>query len=396
MYLKAIFLIVFLVLSSHNAFAYISVPKTVTQGKSVHISASMQVHGLTRSCSVKVTDKGSFTAHVMPFLSELEVYFSQNFTFNKLGTKNVELECDGWVLTRSSFKVVKPKVTPKPEITIHYPQGIYSGDYHDLKVTTKYAKQCKLWYHENISSPESFGTSFKKDNLTYLLRNNQSPTRYVIKVECSGDGGASTKTHNLSVLKKGPSNTDPKITSFLNGNVINGNTKLYWGTRNVDSCKLRKGSIESNVLKSNPVGYPVSVPFGGQRFELTCKKGSKSAKKSLFVPRPKSRSTVSFESVARFSKISEPLNLHYQTLLELGVDLHESKYTIEHVNIDANTEKDLLVFDTSANTLQVILIGDNGEISARVTRFGFNNIEDVHSILVTDEKNIMVNKVELR
>ncbi|PKF81416.1 hypothetical protein CW749_01890 [Vibrio sp. vnigr-6D03] len=389
-------------LASFSANAYILVPKQIEQGNSAKISVHEFVGDSVNSCNVNITDHGSYSARLYMRPSEGPDWwnfvqyagFEKTLTFNKSGTKTVSLNCDDGYKISKTFSVVKPKPLPKPEITINFPQGIYQGSSYDLKINTKHAQNCKLWYHQYSSSPESFGTSFRNKNLGYVIRRNQNPTNYTMKVECTGKGGKSTKTHSFNVLKRGSggSNT-PTITSFLNGNVTKGNTKLYWGTKNVTRCELKKGSIVAQVPKSSLIGYNVSVPFGGQTFKLTCSNSTKSANKTLHVPRPHTRSFRS-EAFGNFDSMSQPLNLHYQSLLELGIDLHDNKYATEYVDVDANSAQDLLIFDTHTETLQLVLFGEYGEIVSHTTHIGFSSIQDIQSILIEDEYAVSISPKE--
>ncbi|MEL6114862.1 hypothetical protein P0Y67_06580 [Photobacterium sp. SP02] len=306
---------------------------------------------------------------------------------------NAEVTIDKEINTSTDTKIgISAISAAKPQISINFPSGVYHGDSRDFKITTKYANQCKLWITQYATSPITFTGNYTIKGATFFIRQNQNPTSYQAKVTCNGSAGATTITHNFSVLKRTSGNNNPTITSFMNSNVINGATKLYWGTRNVDRCTLEsKGKTES-VLKSNAIGYPVTIPSNGATFNLACSKGTMTARKSLYVPRPNARfSSKENAQIVRSSNLqSDFLNYHYSSLLDFGIDLHSDNFSTQNVDINGDKNEDFLVINENENKLYIFTINYDQVLSKPFIEENVTSFIDIRSILLENDKAMKV------
>ncbi|WP_086934347.1 hypothetical protein [Agarilytica rhodophyticola] len=293
------------------------------------------------------------------------------------GTHYFEAEvCDtdtGDCGSESSLQInVTPSSLPKPVINIDYPSGIYARDTFTLEVTTMYAVDCTIKYAAN-GTPQPFGNYLKVERLTY-----GSPGTYVQTVACDGPGGSSTENHTVRVFSQNPP-AGPQIRSFLNGDVINGQSTLFWSSINTDRCTLNNGRTTATVGTSG-INYPVSIPFGGLTFTLSCFQGSASVSRELYVPRPPIRrlscdkhcdlsiNVTSADAITENSLIEQDtiadnrkifVGEHYNELNRLGIDLSAPEVTFNSPDLNDDGYVDLVVYMATQQRAYV-LISKNG------------------------------------
>ncbi|MFT4924705.1 MAG: hypothetical protein ACI8WB_000789 [Phenylobacterium sp.] len=292
---------------------------------------------------------------------------------------------------------------PKPAITISYPTAFHAGDRFNLEVTTSHAASCTFKYSATGSS-QSFGTYLKVDNLTY-----STPGSYVQSATCTGPGGSTTVNHAITVLSALPQ-PGPIITSFLNGDVIVGQTKLYWNSNNTDRCTLSSGSTTANVGTS-ALGYGASVPVGGRTFTLACFQNSLSVSKELFVPRPifnNSPCTNYCESVVKPTTAITKLDNdrsdllaannaqnqfvaeHNSALKSLGINLSEAELTFTIPDLNDDGYGDLVIYQPKQQRVQVLLNSKGSFDSVAATAEWVNDRRSINAIRIDADGQVTV------
>ncbi|NQZ12346.1 MAG: hypothetical protein HRT35_34770 [Algicola sp.] len=352
---------------------------------------------LTRpgSSSVRIKHQIPVTANV-----------TTTFTLDTLGTNVFELRicypsidwCEGgWGPGRIEIVV---STTPKPEVNISFPSGIYEGDGHVLEVTSTDATSCTFKYASN-GTPVPIGT-YLKETIAY-----SGAASVVQTASCTGPGGTTSVDHAFTVYPKAPQ-ADPVITSLLNGDVISGQTKLYWNSNNTDRCELKSGSTTANVA-TVAYGYNVSVPYGGRTFTLSCFQGSKSVSKELYVPRP---STSNYPCIrfcdlelnysnnilgkvqAKFIGSNNVQNAfvfeHKVSLMQLGINLLAPGLSFNTPDLNADGFPDLIVYQPKLK-LAHVLLNDKGSFDTiAATAKRVNDWASIKAIYVDEKGNVQL------
>lgn len=334
---------------------------------------------------------------------------STTVTLNEIGTHVFEIDvcyiedgsCDGTPYPHHPIEIVaSAPTTPKPVINISYPSAFYAEDLFTLEVTTSHATSCTFRYAANAASV-SFGTYLKVNNVTYTAGT------YVQTASCTGPGGSTSVEHPINVLSKLPP-PGPVINSFLNGNVISGQTLLYWSSSNTERCTLRSGSTTANVGTSG-IGYKASVPFGGRTFTLSCFQSNQSVSRELFVPRPSvfNEPCVKYCDIRLQSNIAmaksgkdrigliEAINVqndfvleHNASLMHLNINLRSSEVTFNTSDLNDDGYLDLIVYQP---TLQLahVLLSDQGSFDAiAATAEWVNDRQSIKAIHVDEEGQV--------
>ncbi len=302
----------------------------------------------------------------------------------------------------ATTRVVKLTVSatpPSPRLTISFPSSVIKGAKNRLAVRSSYAKSCTFKYTAN-SAARNIGTSLT-ENVIY-----SNVGRIVQTARCLGLNGKYVQTSKAVSVTTAP--VIPRINSFTNTAVHprTGRTSLRWSTTNASSCTLKYGSTTRNV-SVNSSGYSQTIPMGGRRYTLTCKRGSRSVSKNRFVyrddfpclkaspmgppgcPGPKAAglSGVNTLTTGEQGFVNDLDRQLIADLKEMDIDLMESGVT--HLLVDFNGDHyDDIVIHRESDNMLFVLINNNGTFDS-ISR----ELNDVDSIKAVSEVHVEDNEV---
>ncbi len=298
----------------------------------------------------------------------------------KSGSVRVTCTGAGGSASKSASVTVKYK---NPTVSISFPHSVFAKARYQLRVSSTNAKSCTFKYSDK-SYPKNIGTSLV-ENLIYSSAGVIYQT-----AKCTGlNGKVVTSRHKVVVVNKVV--YPPKIKSFINGDVINGQTKLYWSTSNADRCTLKSGSVSSNV-PVNAYGYGATIPYNGRTFTLTCYGGNKSVSKNLFVPRPRVKKASGEVGLVEPMSATQDMAMDASTMSELDrqmvsdlanfeIDLNQRGVTHVLADLNADDYADLVIHRSSDNKL-FVLISNNGTFDSIAREmsevYGLEEVLEIH------------------